>query len=361
MASKRLRGSKWEYVVKRAGVLDAPLYLTFADEAEGDEYCRKLEMLLDRGIVPTDHRPVSRVTSVSDLVHRYMDEKVVKEKDAAVLRTVERAVGKASLAGIDANWVDGWISDMKRVDKLAPATIRAKVGALARCADWGVRKKLLVLPDNPLRTLPEGYAGYTDDDALLAGIRKEDTERDRRLEPGEEDAIRRVLAVGVLPRKQQPLVLEHGEALTALFDLALESAMRLREMYTLTVDQVHLDKRTVFLDKTKNGDKRAVPLSTVAVHLLTGRGDAMVFPWWSPGVSLKLTSNYLSKLFASVFEVAGCGDLHFHDLRHEATSRLFERTKLLPEQIMKITGHRSHRMMMRYLNLRGSDLADKLW
>ena len=75
----------------------------------------------------------------------------------------------------------------------------------------------------------------------------------------------------------------------------------------------------------------------------------------------KATSNYLSKLFADVFEAAGCPDLHFHDLRHEATSRLFERTNLAAEKIMKITGHRDHRMFMRYLKLRESDLAKDLW
>ncbi|MGI9132666.1 MAG: tyrosine-type recombinase/integrase, partial [Rhodoferax sp.] len=72
-------------------------------------------------------------------------------------------------------------------------------------------------------------------------------------------------------------------------------------------------------------------------------------------------SDELSKLYAGIFEAAGCTGLRFHDLRHEATSRLFEKTTLSEAQIMKITGHKSHRMMMRYANLRGSDLADRLW
>lgn len=38
----------------RAGLLDRPIYLTFADEVEGDEYCRRVEALLDRGIVPPE-------------------------------------------------------------------------------------------------------------------------------------------------------------------------------------------------------------------------------------------------------------------------------------------------------------------
>lgn len=59
---------------------------------------------------------------------------------------------------------------MKREMHYRPATIRKKVGALARCCDWGIRKKLLLLPDMPFRTLPEGYAQYTELDAKLAGV-----------------------------------------------------------------------------------------------------------------------------------------------------------------------------------------------
>ena len=48
-----------------------------------------------------------------------------------------------------------------------------------------------------------------------------------------------------------------------MFDMALETAMRMREIYTLTRDQASLPKATIFLEKTKNGDKRQVPISSV--------------------------------------------------------------------------------------------------
>lgn len=364
MASKRRRGESWEYTIKRAGVLDKPLTLTFRSEVEGDEYCRKLEGLLDRGIVPTEHRPKTRVVTLEDLIDRYMHEVAVPGKDTMMLTTVRKEVGSASILALDANWVDDWISSMKREKRHAPATIRAKVGALARCCDWGMRKKIVVLPDHPLRTLREGYASYTKADAAFVEPRS-DEERDRRLEPGEEGRIRVVLAKGVLERTQRPYTVPHIESVRAIFDLALETAMRLREMYTLTIDQVNLNHRVVFLDKTKNGDSRQVPLSSVATRILSAQTTDKtggVFPWLEMRRgSLELTSNYLSKLFADIFKQARCPDLHFHDLRHEAVSRLFERTTLSVEEIMKISGHRTHRMVMRYLKLRSSDLVAKLW
>lgn len=374
MAGKRKRPNGWEYVFKRAGVLDKPYYVTFANEEEGDTFARRLEGLLDRGIVPTELQAPQRINTIEELVRVYCRDAHPKEKDVAALGTIVKTRGTTTLVAINAKWVDDWITEMKRVDKIAPATIRAKVGALARCTDWGMRKGYLVMPDHPLRTLPDGYAQYTKTDAAHAGLTRVDVERDRRLEPGEYERAIALIERGVLARKLRPLALEHPRAFRCFFVLAVESAMRMREMYTLTLDQLDLKRKTVFLDKTKNGDKRQVPLSSVALAELKdylevreipeGHPENALFPWWdgtTDSRELATLSDYLSKLYVDIFEQAKCPGLRFHDLRHEATCRLFERTTLSEGQIMKITGHKTHRMLMRYANLRGSDLAERLW
>lgn len=369
MASKRQRGSKWEYTFKKAGVLDSPLYLTFDDEKEGDLYAKRIEALLDKGIVPTEYTPQTRILTVAQLIAAYMRGSNVKDKDQGVLGTVANAKGRTPLSDLTAAWVDNWVTEMKRVENLAPGTIRAKVGAMARCTDWGVRKGHLALPGQPFRSLPIGYAQYTPADTAH-GEKRVDVERDRRLEFGEWEKILAVIDKGVIHRDQRPLKLEHQKALKTFATLAVESAMRMREMYTLTVPQVDMAKRTIFLDKTKNGDKRQVPMSSVALAVMKDymagldQGQLVIFPWWcgSPMKSkLKRVSDDLSKLYRKIFEEAGCAGLKFHDLRHEAVSRLFERTTLSETEIMKISGHKSHRMLMRYTNLRGSSLSDKLW
>ncbi|WP_255474809.1 hypothetical protein [Pusillimonas sp. ANT_WB101] len=92
-------------------------------------------------------------------------------------------------------------------------------------------------PDHPLRSLPDGYAQYTATDVAIAGVSRIDIERDRRLEKGGYEKILSVIQGGVLPRKRRPFKLQYPAALRLMFVLALESAMRLREMYTLTLDQ----------------------------------------------------------------------------------------------------------------------------
>jgi len=374
MAHKRKHGSVWEYTFKKAGLLDKPIILTFKNEEEGDGYAKNLQALLDRGIIPTEHQVVQRILNVDSLISMYLRDAHVKPKDAAVLGVLRKSIGKTALLGLNSKWVDDWISDMKRVDVLAPATIRSKVGALARCTDWGVRKGLLLLPDHPLRTLPNGYASYTKLDAAVAGKSRTDIERDRRLEPGEFERIVAVIESGMLPRAQRPYQLPDAQALRVLFVLALESAMRLREMYTLTIDQVDLAKMTIFLDRTKNGDRRQVPLTSVSKQALQayllvrkvpeGHLASALFPWWNGDTSqryLRDRSDFLSKLFISIFTTAGCLDLKFHDLRHTAVCHLYERTTLTDLQISKISGHRSLVVLRRYANLRGSDLSGRLW
>jgi integrase len=127
------------------------------------------------------------------------------------------------------------------------------------------------------------------------------------------------------------------------------------EMTTLDWRQVNLAQRTIFLEKTKNGSKRQVPVSTPLMKALGQPGEGPVFPWSKKATSL------VSQLWAARFEQAGCPDLRFHDLRHEATARLYERTKLTDMEVALITGHTDPRMLMRYANLRASTLAAKLW
>ncbi|MGS0893436.1 tyrosine-type recombinase/integrase [Burkholderia stagnalis] len=82
---------------------------------------------------------------------------------------------------------------------------------------------------------------------------------------GEEAKIRRVI-VGEKPKgRERAFELPYRPALVFLFELAIEFAMRMCEMYTLEVGQFDIDRCTATLERTKNGSKRAVPLTTIAI------------------------------------------------------------------------------------------------
>ena len=95
-------------------------------------------------------------------------------------------------------------------------------------------------------------------------------------------------------------------------------------------------------------------MSSVALDLLKALPRSIngeVFP----GV----TTEAIKKAFIRATRRAEIDDFHFHDLRHEATTRLFERGLNIIE-VSSITGHRDLQMLRRYTHLRAEDLAKKL-
>lgn len=367
MATKRKRGNSWTYVIKRKELLPRPLFLTFNDEAEGDDYVGRVEKLLDAGIVPAEflQRADDPVT-LDQAIDQYTVKTSVPSMDEKILITIGSRVGHTRLSVIDYAWAERYISDAKQLRQLAPSTIKHHVGALSRLFNFLVRQKHLVA--NPFKMLPVGYATYSPGDkAVLAAIDKAprtDQERSRRPSDDELKAIRKILA-GESEPGIAALNLKHRAQLALIFELALETGMRLREMYTLSADQVAIREATIYLDKTKNGDSRQVPMTSVAKKLLQKiPKEGQVFPWWDGQLtdeSLRKASALLSQQFARIFERAGCADLRFHDLRHEACCRFYEKTKMSDLEIAKMMGWRSLKMALRYANLRASNLAGKLW
>lgn len=130
--------------------------------------------------------------------------------------------------------------------------------------------------------------------------------------------------------------------------------MRRGEIAMMRWEHVDLKKRYVHLPKTKNGEARSVPLSPAALDILKG------IPRQIKGDVFLLHPDTISKWFRAAADEADLKDLRFHDLRHEATSRLFENTDLDFMEVKGITGHKSLQMLSRYSHLRAHKLADRL-
>ena len=152
-----------------------------------------------------------------------------------------------------------------------------------------------------------------------------------------------------------------NSGLYSIFVLALETAMRQGEIIRLEWEHVDLKKRVVYLPETKNGTKREVPLSLKAKnailrmrdgsHCINGHPSGRLFTYTSSGI--KTTWQIMCKRLA-------IEDLNFHDMRHEAVSRLFETGRLDMMEIAAITGHKSLSMLKRYTHLQAVRLVKKL-
>ena len=144
---------------------------------------------------------------------------------------------------------------------------------------------------------------------------------------------------------------------------AVATAMRLDEICQLHLQDVDLDGRIdVIRDRKdprhKTGNHQEVPLldangydpiQLIREQLRPGQNGGRVFPY---------NSRSTGTAFRRACKELGIRDLHFHDLRHEATSRLFEAGYDLAE-VALVTGHKDWKMLRRYLNLKPRQLAER--
>ncbi len=167
--------------------------------------------------------------------------------------------------------------------------------------------------------------------------------RARLLNPGEEARLIAAL---------QPIGRRSPWTLPAV-QLALETAMRKGELLALDWQRVDLNGRTALLPITKNGRARTVPLSSRAVAVL----EAM--PGSREGPVLKIRSAALHAAFARARTRAALADLHFHDLRHTAATRMAVKLPNLIE-LAAVTGHQTVQMLKRYYHPDAQALALRL-
>jgi integrase len=172
--------------------------------------------------------------------------------------------------------------------------------------------------------------------------------RNRRLQSGEEGIESEETRLFRACRKcRNPYLLP-------IVKLALETAMRQSELVGIRWPDISLKRRTIFLPDTKNGESRTIPLSTAAIAVLTALPRSITGDVF-PGVAAEA----IKKAFIRATRRAGIVDFHFHDLRHEATTRFFEQGLNIME-VSSITGHKDLQMLRRYTHLRAEDLARKL-
>jgi len=137
-----------------------------------------------------------------------------------------------------------------------------------------------------------------------------------------------------------------------IITLAVETGMRRGEIVAIKSQDLQRAARCLIVPHTKNGYARTIPLTRVALRVLEDlkpNNDLMI----------PMTANALKHSWQRLTHRAGITDLHFHDLRHEAISRFFEKGLSTPE-VALISGHRDMRMLFRYAHPTRQRILDKL-
>lgn len=317
----------WQAQIIRLGFKSQ--YRTFDTKGEAEMWARRVEAEMDAGA--WQDRSEGDRTPLAEALGRYLaeitpgkSETTAKNERARILRLQESQLGRFALSRLTGRDVADFIrlridGGVKSSTVASDLAILSHVYTIARSA-WGMAYLVNPVPlaRTALPKLPRG--------------------RDRRLEDGEEDRLLKAAS---------PLI-------GSVIRFALATCARRSEIANLEWKDVDLSRRAMLLRLTKNGEPRSVPFSPEALKVLKElprRFDGSVFG---------LSPEGISSGWKRARKVAGIPDLEFHDLRHEAISRLVEDTDLDMMEIKAITGHKTLQMLARYTHLRTHRLADRL-
>ena len=316
-----------------------PLSRTFPTRPEAETWLDEQETLVRKRIhevkneterhrIATECAPQYR--TLGDLMRRYLAVVTPQKRsaDQEALRMkglLKHSLAECPISSLSPQRVAEW-RDL-RLQSVSSSTVKRDMTLLAHvlkiaCDEWGEP-----FAKNPFRAVRRP---------------REARPRDRRFNAGEEVAL---LAACDESR---------AAYLRPIVELAIETAMRQSEIVGLDWSRVNLARRSVHLTMTKNGTLRGVPLSLRAMNVLDQLpGDRL------GQVFTGVTAEAVKRAFIRARKRAGMDDFRFHDLRHEATSRLFEKGLTVPE-VARITGHKTWTMLERYTHLQLEDVARRL-
>lgn len=320
---------------------------TFRTKAAAEAWARSVESAMERDI----WRDTSEAenTTLDEALERYVREVSVRKRGhqqelSKIRQWQNRTIAQCSLARIRSLDISEAMREMEQEGKNS-STIRKHLAIISHLytvakSQWGMQH--IDYPGRNLQKppLPRGRQRRFENDEAARLFAACKAARNPWLFPVVYFALETAMRIG-------EIVETRGKS---------EDGGRSRPINTkgLLWDNVDLKGPVAFLPQTKNGEPRTVPLSPIAVRILKElrcSRDPRVFPTTYEAIHLA---------FHRACRRANIVDFRFHDLRHEATSRLFENYGFNPIEVSVITGHKTLEMLNRYTHLRPEDLAKRM-
>ena len=340
----KLASGNWRFQVRRKGQY---LSETFRRQRDGEEWALDIERRIDRGeqiVVRANTDP----KTVGDLIDLHVSDMTEVGKPPLrskrfTLEALKSSLGKIKLNGLT----------RERLIKFGKDRAAAGAGPVTLGMDIGYLRTVIV---HAAAVHGVGISAEPVDLARVALKRLElvgkGDERDRR--PTKSEIVRIVIYLNSNPRQQIPA--------GRMVQFAIASAMREEEICRIRWEDVDEKTKTVLIrdrkdPRKKKGNHQRVPLLKIddldAWAILEeqrsySHNAERVFPY---------NGRSLGAAFRRACRALNIVDLHFHDLRHEATSRLFEAGFTI-EQVPLVTGHKDWKMLRRYTHLRPEKLRE---
>jgi len=336
----KTNSGSWKAIIRKQGW---PITAkTFRTKRDATDWARSAEDEMVRGVYLS--RAGSERMTFEAALNRYLTEITPTKKpttqrsERASAKHLSKFLGKYSMAAVTSELAASY-RDTRIADGKSNNTVRIELAMLSNLFTVAIQEWGLGLTYNPVANIRKPSPGQG---------------RDRRLSNDEE---RRLLET--VDRYSNPM-------LAWIVRIAIETSMRQSEILNLRIPHVDLASRVARLQDTKNNSARTVPLSAQATAVLKAAIEHPLRPaetdlvfFGEPGKDGKRRPYQFTKIWGDIKRELGMSDLHFHDLRHEAVSRLVE-GGLSDQEVASISGHKSMQMLRRYTHLRAEDLVEKL-
>lgn len=333
----------WQARIRRKGM--PAKSRTYATKKEAEAWAADIETQMNKGVYVSTSE--AERTTFSEFLKRFKNDfasehyrKREDEKEAWRFQCdrLEGFFGEYALIAIDQKLVARFRDERlkppagSKRNAVAASTVRKEIFMLSKILDFAQTECDITLPrGNPVDKVRKPKDGAS---------------RERRLSESEW-----VLLVHEIAKSRNP-------HLKPAFEFAVQTAMRQNEMLTLEWHMIDKKRRLVMLmdpSKIKTEEPRSVPLSSAAVAVLESLprpiDGGLVFP---------VDRQTLYRAFIAACDRAKIKDFTWHDLRHEALSRLAERGDLNILELATISGHKTLQMLKRYTHIQAEGLARKL-
>ena len=329
MATIVQRGNKWRVQIRLRGVTRSN---TFERHADAKAWAARTESQILDGLQGN----ASRNKTFGDIAQRYLEEvtpqkRGQREESYRIGRILQAHLSTIYLSDLRPQDIADWRDN--RLKEVSSASVIREITTISAICNQAMREWGL-LNDNP-----------------VLKISKPKPTKARTRRPTAQEIEELCKAMLLTENTTKPELVTQRVALALLF--AIETAMRAGEICGLTWNDIYLTKRIAHLPITKNGSSRDVPLSKRAIEIiekLKGIDEKSVFD---------VDAKTLDVLFRRARDKCEIEDLHFHDTRRVALTRMSKKVPV--EMLAKISGHKDLRILLNvYYRPEMSDIASML-
>ncbi len=335
----QLPSGNWRAVVRRKARYVAE---TFRRKCDADSWALEMERRIDQGQEVVRAARPSGLRTLADLIDLHIDDmrevrKPLRRSKAYTLKLLRHKLGTAPFDRLGRDMLVDY-GRRRAKEGAGPVTVSAELSYINTIVTHAAAVHGIVISKEPIELARIALRRL--------GLVGKGRERDRRPTQAELDAL--IAYLDGNPRQVIPV--------GRIIRFAVATAMRQSEIASIVWPDVDDRLHTVVVrdrkdPRNKDGNHQRVPLIA-----LTG------YDAWGILQEQRRATNSVDRVFPYEGKSVGTafrracrelsiGDLHFHDLRHEATSRLFE-AGLSIEKVALVTGHRDWKMLRRYTHLR---------